>query len=70
MAKAKLNKQEVVKTVLIKPRESFKNEVLERILIGEELYNRVTLTADQLHEEQKGRLVVFPHRPKKPFPAF
>lgn len=41
------------KTVLIKPREVFKNELLDRIAIGQELFGRPVLDLEQLSQSNK-----------------
>jgi hypothetical protein len=50
MARPKSNPPIKPKTILVKPREVFKNELLERISIGEELHNRNINDTDQLSQ--------------------
>jgi ABC-type proline/glycine betaine transport system ATPase subunit len=53
MAKRRVNQPEKPKTVLIKPREVFKKELLERIALGEELYKKEIQDTVQLSELKK-----------------
>ena len=48
MAKQKSTITEKPKTILIRPREVFKNELLDRIKIGDDLYNRPLTDVSQL----------------------
>jgi hypothetical protein len=53
MVKRKATQPERPKTVLIKPRDVFKKELLERIAIGEELHSKDIQNTDQLAELKK-----------------
>ena len=50
MAKRKITTTEIAKTFLIKPKEIFKNELLDRIKIGELLYSKPLTGLSQLNE--------------------
>lgn len=50
MAKQKASITEKPKSILIRPREVFKSELLDRIKIGEGLYNRPLTSVSQLSE--------------------
>lgn len=53
MARQKITPVVKPKTVLVKPREVFKNELLDRIKIGEELFSRPVLDLKQLSQSNK-----------------
>jgi len=48
MAKRRVNPAEKPKTILIKPRDVFKKELLERIVLGEELHKKDVQDTEQL----------------------
>ena len=53
MATRKKQETQAPKTILIKPRDIFKQELLDRISIGEELYSRQIQTLEQLEQLDK-----------------
>ena len=53
MASRKKQTSEQPKTILTKPKEIFKSELLKRISLGEKLYSRQIQTLEQLDQFEK-----------------